>query len=236
MKRLLATLVCEIQLQYRNGFYYATVFVLAAWLGLFSQLPRFDLGYALPACVLGNLFITTFYFVGGLVLLEKEEGSLEARVVTPLRTGEYLAAKVITLSGLALVENLILVAGLSLLGFNRAGVNALPLCLGLLLAAGLLCLAGFAAIARYHSINEFLFPSLGYVIGLSLPFIDYFGLWRSPLFYLHPLQAPLLLLQAAFQPVARGQVVYGLLYSALWLGIAYLATRHAFDRFIIGRM
>ena len=48
--------------------------------------------------IMGNLVIGTFYFMGGLVLLEKDEGSLEARVTTPLKPTEYLSAKVLTLT------------------------------------------------------------------------------------------------------------------------------------------
>ena len=48
--------------------------------------------------------------MAGLVMLEKGEGSLEARVVTPLRSGEYLLVKVMALSLLVLAENLIIAA------------------------------------------------------------------------------------------------------------------------------
>jgi fluoroquinolone transport system permease protein len=57
--------------------------------------------------------------------------------------------------------------------------------------------------------------------------------WESWLFYLHPLQATLLLAQAAFQPAPRWQVVYGVLYSALWIGLLAYLARRAFRRFIV---
>src|SRR5436305_5271778 len=80
MHRLLATIRCDLRLQQRNGFYYATAFVVAVYaLGL-SQLhasgARLNLAGLLPAVVLNNLMITSFYFIGALVLLEKTEGTL----------------------------------------------------------------------------------------------------------------------------------------------------------------
>jgi fluoroquinolone transport system permease protein len=51
--------------------------------------------------------------------------------------------------------------------------------------------------------------------------------------YLHPVQAPLLLMKAAFQPVAMWQMVYGVMYSAVWIGLAYAWSQHAFYRFVI---
>mgnify|MGYP005872032017 FL=1 len=62
--------------------------------------------------------------------------------------------------------------------------------------------------------------------------IPYFGLWEHPLFYLHPLLAPLLLMKAAFASVEAWQVAYGLLYGGLWLGIAFVLSRRAYHRFV----
>jgi fluoroquinolone transport system permease protein len=238
MHRLLATVRTDMRLQFRNGFYYVTLFVVGVWALLLAQLPAVDLDvtWLLPAMLLGNLVITTFYFVGGLVLLEKGEGTLEAQVVTPLRVGEYLAAKVSTLAGLALVENVALVALLVwVLPVLREGgrLAPLPLVAGLLLGAALFTLAGFLAVARYRSVNEYLFPSMLYMGLLMLPLFPYFGLGHGDWFYWHPLQAPLVLLRAAFEPVALGQLAYGLLYGALWLALLAVASRRIFVRFVI---
>jgi fluoroquinolone transport system permease protein len=230
MKRLLSTMYWDARLQFRNGFYHVTLFVVVMWVVLVSQLPQSKLGWLLPALVLGNLLINTFYFIGGLMLLEKGEGTLEAQVVTPLRTWEYLASKIATLALLAVVENLVVVGLLYGLGFA-----ALPLVLGIVLAAALYCLAGFIAVARYDSINEYLFPSMAYTLLLSLPLLSYFGLGQNTWFYLHPLQAPLVLVRAAFQPVAAWQLLYGLGYSAVWIGLLYHASQRTFLRFIVAK-
>jgi fluoroquinolone transport system permease protein len=81
MKRLIATVRCDVTLQLRHGFYYATAFVLIFCVVVASRIPSLDLSWLLPALLLGNLLLNTFYFIGGLVLLEKSEGALEARVV-----------------------------------------------------------------------------------------------------------------------------------------------------------
>jgi fluoroquinolone transport system permease protein len=231
MRRLLATLACDVRLQFRNGFYYAAGFVVALWLLLVSQLPALDWGWLLPAVVLNNLVISTFYFLAGLVLLEKGEGTLEALVVTPLRRGEYLLSKVATLGVLALLENLAIV--MALVGL-RFGV--LMLVLGTVLAAWIFCLVGFLAVIRYGSINEFLLPSMPYVIALFVPLLPYFGVVESPLFYLHPVYAPLLLLVAAFQPVDGWWIAYGIVYSAVWIALLHALAKRAFERFVALRL
>jgi len=227
MKRLLATLRCDIFLQVRNGFYAVSLFVLLVWVLLFSFLPRMELGWVMPILILGNLMVGTFFYIGGLVLLEKSEGTLEAQVVTPLRRQEYLAAKVISLTLLAILENLLitfLIYGLRL--------NLPILLLGLFLAAALFELFGFAVVIRYDSVNEYIFPAVLYTMLLSLPLIDFLGLWQSPLFYLHPIQAPLLILKAAFEPVPAGQLLYGLAYSSFWIWLLTRLSQHAFYLFI----
>ncbi len=228
MKRLMATIQCDIRLQVRNGFYYAVAFLLTAWAILIGRLPEVDWGWLLPALVLGNLSMTTFYFMGGLVLLEKEEGTLETQIVTPLTTREYLASKVITLTALSLVENLVIVGLAYGLGFGWLAMG-----MGIALAATIYSLVGFVAVARYDSINEYLFPSMLYIVAFSLPFLHYFGLWESWLMYFHPMQAPLILMKAGFRPVAAWEWVYGLLYSTLWVGLVFHWSQRNFCRFII---
>lgn len=228
MKRLAASLWLDFRLQFRNGFYYAAAFVTVVAIVIFRQFPNLDFKWLLPALLLNNLLIGTFYFFGGLVLLEKKEGTLEAQIVTPIRTWEYLLSKVVTLTALAILENVVFV--IFVYGFD---FQPLLLVLGISLSAAIFCLFGFIAVARYDSINEYLFPSVLYTAVLTLVLLNYFGLWESWLFYLHPLQAPLLLLKSAFSPLKNWQVIYGLLYSGLSVGLIFLLSQKMFYRFII---
>ena len=86
MHRLAASVRLDLRLQMRNGFYYAVAFVLVCWFVVLTRLPAIDWGYVLPAVVFGNLVMVNFYFVAGLVLLEKGEGTLEAQVETEMAT------------------------------------------------------------------------------------------------------------------------------------------------------
>lgn len=230
MSRLLATMRCDVRLQLRNGFYLAVGFLLAVFAIVIGQLPDFDWKPIVAPLILGNLSLATFMFMAGLVLLEKDEGTLEAQVVSPLRSGEYLASKTATLTGLSLVENVVivvLVCGL--------GVRFVPLAVGIILASAIYCLTGFIVVARYDSINEYLLPSMLYVTLFSLPILDYAGLWETKFMYLHPLQAPLVILSGTVAPLAAWQWLYGIGYSALWIGLTYAWGRRTFQRFVVAR-
>ena len=228
MKRFFSSLRWEIVLQFRNGFYYATAFVLLLWILLYFQLPETDLSAIVPALLVGNLEITAFYFMAGMVMLEKGEGSLEARIVTPFNAGQYLAIKVLALALLVLAENII-VAAL----FSDFHFSPLPVLLGLFMAGAIYSLYAFLSVVRYDSINEYLFPSILYAFPLMLPLIDFFGLFKSPLFYLHPVQASLVLLKGGYQPLTAGEWIYGLVYTALWLVLLFWLARRAYRKFVV---
>ncbi len=230
MTRLLESIRCDIRLQYRNGFYYAVAFLMTCWGVLVTRIPSFDWAPWMPPVVLGNIMIGTFMFMGGLVLLEKGEGTLEALVVSPLRDSEYLGSKTLSLVLLAVVEHLILV-GLTL-GF---GFSPLQLILGVVLGGALYCLAGFMVVSRYDSINEYLFPSFVYSALLSIPMLPYFGFSESPLYYIHPMKGPLVLLKSAFEPVGWGEMVYGVAYSLFWIAVLFRLSQATFLRFIVRR-
>ncbi|MCK5921598.1 MAG: hypothetical protein KAG66_11705, partial [Methylococcales bacterium] len=92
---------------------------------------------------------------------------------------------------------------------------------------------GFVAVSRYDSINEFLMPSFLITTLFSIPLLDYFGLVESWLIYLHPMQAPLSLMKAAFISVPTWEIIYGLLYGAVGSLLTYLWAQRAFYQFVI---
>jgi len=228
VRRLAATLRCDVLLQARNGFYWALSFLLTILVAVVLQLPPFDWAPVLPPLILGNLAVGTFFFMAGLVLLEKEEGTLHAQVVTPLRTREYLVSKVTTLTVLSVVEHLI-IAWITV----GSEVRPTPLVLGVVLASALYCLMGFLIVVRYDAINQMLFPAILWVTLFSLPILDYAGIWSTPAMLLHPFQAPLVVLRGAVSPLTPGEWAYGLLYSAAWIAFTFVWSRRAFRRFVV---
>lgn len=228
MKRLIATLTWDIRRQVRNGFYTVSILVAILLVILLKQIGNVDWGLWWPAIILENLIINAFYFMAGLVLLEKGEGTLEAQVITPLRPGEYLASKALSLVILSLAETLLVVAVVTGFAFDW-----LMLMIGIAFLVTLYVLYGFFVVARYDSITEFILPSALWTMGFSLPLLDYFDLAPSGWMFLHPLQAPLVLMQAAFESLPAWQIAYGFLYSLLWIGIGAKVGLDAFHRFVI---
>jgi fluoroquinolone transport system permease protein len=135
----------DVQLQIRNGFYYAAAFVALIIIVLLSQfnVPPGTLAMLFPLFIFQNILINNFYFIAGLVLLEKGEGTLEGLIVTPLRKSEYLASKLLTLALLSLLETAVVV--LFIYGLN---FNIVLLVSGTLLLSIIYALIGFSFVIR----------------------------------------------------------------------------------------
>lgn len=228
MKRLLASLQLDIKSQFRNGFYYVSGFVALMMILLLRQFSEVNWMLWWPVIILENLVINTFYFMSGLVLLEKAEGTLEAQIVSPLRPWEYLTAKIGSLAVLSLLESLVIVVAVSGVSFNW-----LLLVLGILSLVALYVLYGFLVVVRYDSIGEFILPSAVWTMAFSVPLLYYFNFWRSDWIFLHPLQAPLLLMQSAFAKIPPLHLFYAFAYSLFWIAIAYFLAQRAYHRFVV---
>ena len=221
MRRFTATLHQDMTLQFRYGFYAAAAFVLVCWAAILAQVPPVNLSRIMPALVLGNMIINTFYFVGGLVLLERAEGSLLARAVTPLRSGEYIAARVSSLTALTLAENMILVAI-----FQHGDFDPFAVTVGVIVGAPIFTLGGLIMVLRYHSINEYLMPSVAVSGLLSAPLLSYLAGWKAWPMYLHPMEPALRLLEGGFRPLAAWEWAYAIGYGGLWIAVlAWWAAR-----------
>ena len=221
MTRLAATLRIDLRVQLRNGFYAATALVVAGSILLLRWLPGDTAALLLPVVLLENILVNTFYFVSGLLLLERGEGTLVAQSVTPLRGGEYLASKILTLMALSLVESLLITVAV---GGLDSGLIVMSL--GIALAAALFCFAGVALVVHYESINEFIMPSVLYTFLLSLPVLGYFGVGARAWYLPHPIQGPLDLMQMQ-APHTLGGLAYAIGYPLPWIVAFYLWSRRA---------
>ncbi|WP_277556173.1 ABC transporter permease [Halobaculum limi] len=218
----------DSRLQFRYGFYavYAVVTVLFG-LGL-SGLPASVRTDTLVMVLFADPGFLGFYFVGALVLFEKNEGVLHALVSSPLSADEYLISKTLSLSFIATLGALVIA-----LFVHGTGFQPVWFLLGLSLTAGLFVLVGFSAVARFDSLNAYFLTAIVYIIPLSLPLLDHFAVVESPLFYLFPTQASLVLIGAAFEATPAWELAYAVGYLAVGIGVAYVLARRAFERHIV---
>lgn len=218
----------DMRLQARYGFYavYAVLTVIFI-LGLRTVGPALRTEAAV-LLIVTDPTVLGFYFIAAMVLFEKEEGVLDALVMSPLGDSGYLISKVITLSLLAVVASTLV----AVFGHGNTPGLAVLIC-GVSLAAALFVLIGFVAVARFDSINEYFISSVGWGTVLFLPLFGYVGIIQTPLFYVLPAQPVLLLVEGGFRPLAAWEVIYAFGYLLIGNAIAFVAARSAFRRHIV---
>jgi fluoroquinolone transport system permease protein len=223
--RLAAALTNDVRLQVRHGLYAVSALMIFVWGALILSLRGVVAAPALlPALVLVNLLVTTFYFMAALVLFEKGEGVLAALVVTPLSSGQYLLSKALSLTFLGTAETLLIAA--VLFGHEVPWVRMIA---GSLLLGFLYACAGFVMVVRYASINQFLMPSSVASTLLLLPLLSHAGFlaeWAAVwLMAIHPAEPAMRWM--------RGGGVSTLAGALLWCVASLLLARREFHRFVV---
>jgi fluoroquinolone transport system permease protein len=221
---ILSALRWDVVVQARNGFYWASAFLVVFFSGLLFYVPasaRANPAVWVPAILAVNLQITTFFFVAGLMLLERDEGTLQAIAVSPLSPSGYLAVRTLSLTGLAAVETIAIV----LIGFGASG--SWPLILAGTAALGMIYTGFGAAVAsRYESVNALLLPASAFVALLLLPLLPHFELAPRWLFIVHPLEPPMTLIRAGCRVTGATDIAFGIFGSLGWSVLAFAWGRH----------
>jgi fluoroquinolone transport system permease protein len=228
MTALVTAVRWDIVVQARNGFYWASAFLVLVVGGLLLAVPetaRANPAVWVPAVIAINLQITTFFFVAGLMLLERDEGTLAALAVSPLSPGGYLAARMISLTTLAAVETV----GVVWIAFDTSGDWILMMS-GTAALGAIYTGFGAAMAARYASVNALLLPAAMVVTLLLLPLLPHFGLGPRWPFLLHPIEPALTLIRAGYGVAGDADLASGVAGSVAWSAIAFLWGRRRVGR------
>ncbi len=208
----------DIRTLYRSGYIWVSLAVFGLMLLIAMQASRLDFaGYEsfMAAIILFDAVLSPLMLVGLMVLLERGEGAFAMLWVSPLSPRAYLAARVVTVGLLSLMQTLLLV----LLVYD-APMWRLALAGGLFSAAGLSALFGFVVIAWFDDLYAFLLPMIGAIMALSAPGYGVL-LGIDPLWFVwHPTAGPLALIEIAFNLDATQSLAMAIASTAAWLAAA----------------
>jgi fluoroquinolone transport system permease protein len=207
------------------------VAVAFAWLATPAQLPGW-----MPALLLIVVGGSTLMYVGSMILMEKDQGILNATIVSPMRPSEYLWSKIISLTTLATLEATVMIGGAMLImSFSdELTLPNIPLLLIGVIAIGIIyTLTGILLIVRFDKITDYLFPMAGVAVLFQLPFIYFLGWVKHPVLLVIPTSAPTVLMQGAFGQLETWEWLYAIGYTAaLLIGLSIWVHR-AFHTHII---
>jgi fluoroquinolone transport system permease protein len=238
--RLGQQLKMDILFQFRHGFYYAYLFVTVFYGIIIIFLPAVYRQLTALFLILSDTSVLGFFFIGGVVLLEKKQSLLTSLAVTPLRISEYIVAKCGSF--------LILITGSSLIIQACTGVipqNPVLFLYAVVFSGLLYTLIGLLLGSLARSLNQYFALSMGSLV-FFIPSVTYImGLTPQPFFTIFPLTATYLLFQSALSPapLSLWSMAGLLLWDALFFTVCYVALyriiygslRFAFGRRYMGR-
>ncbi len=217
--RIFNALKADIKFQFKQGFYLVYVVLTLFYMILIGQLPNRLIGYGVPIVIFTDPSFVGFFFIGGIVMLEKVQGILQYLVVTPLKPREYLISKVISLALLAEAAGF----AIALVTF-RAPFNWLLLFLAVFLTSAFFTLYGFVVTTSCNNINQYLIKMLPYTLALIIPTLIYYT-------------SPSLWLLRMLPTVAGFDLLYGAFNGISWLGaMAYIVYLVVINIFVLNKV
>jgi fluoroquinolone transport system permease protein len=189
-----------------------------------------------PALMLMVAGGSTLLYVAGMIIFEKDEGTLNSVIVSPLRTSEYILSKVISLTALATLESFVMIGGAMLIMSFSDSVTFpnIPLLLFGIIAIGVIyTLIGIILIVRFDRITDFLIPMSVIAVLLQLPFLYFLGWVVHPVFLIIPTSAPAMLMQGAYIPLTTWEWGYAVVYTATQVGVFSVWAYRAFNQHIV---
>jgi fluoroquinolone transport system permease protein len=212
--RLLNAIISDIRFQSKQGFYLVYVIITVMYLIILSLLPESFLRIALPLVVFSDPSVLGLFFIGGIIMLEKGQGVIQVLVVSPLTTGEYIIAKVISLSVVAVVA----ASAITILSSSET-INWFLFLISVVLTSGIFTLCGVVINAGCNNVNQYILKTIPYMLLLVLPCFSILG---APLLYpltMVPSVAALRLMLGAFTQItwyeSAGLTLYLLLANYL---------------------
>lgn len=217
--RVANALKSDMTFQARQGFYYVYILVTLVYMAVMTKLPESFKPIAVSLTVFSDPSLLGFFFIGGIVMLEKVQGVFRYLAVTPLDAREYLMAKAGSLTLVALAAG----SAITLVCY-RGNVNWFYMIASILLSSVFFTLYGFIVAAKARTINQYFINMVPYLLIIILPCFTVIGFPGSFLFNIFPSVAGLKLVMGAFTGLP---VVTALLYMVVLLVMDVLILRLA---------
>ncbi len=171
-------------------------------------------------------------FVGALVLFEKSEHVLQALVITPMNTDDYILSKVISLTILSVISATIFMVLLMI--FSEISVNVFYFASGIILTSAMMILIGFILASGVQNINGYLLGmAIGFIGLMFPPLLHLFGIIENPIFYIWPTQASFILFDGISGSLKLWEAIYGIGYQVCWIVLLYYVAKKAFYKHIV---
>lgn len=217
MKQLFTLMRWDFIHLYRNQLITISLFLGLIYFGIFYLIRNMDnADNFLVLLIYNDPVITGYIFAAVLLLFERNQNTLLALSVSPIRLSAYLWSKGIVLALLAWIVALCMT--IAIRGWN---FHFLHFSLGVLMATLLFVFCGFALTATCTSLNGLIARSVPLFIIFALPFLGLFEIINSNLWLLVPSYPGTILIKASFSEIKGAMIVYSYAYGLPAVAVSY---------------
>lgn len=227
--RILNALRADMKFQFKQGFYFVYVFLTILYMIIIRQIPADYNSLAVPIVIFSDPSFIGFFFIGGIVMLEKVQGILQYLVVTPLRPREYLISKIISL-GLVAEAAGFAIAFVTFIG----DFNWIVLFIGIFLTSTFFTLYGFLVAGNCNSINQYFIKMIPYMLVIVFPtllYIPYPDVW---IINMLPSIAGFNLVYGAFNGISLAVLLGNTAYLVVFNLLMLMVVEKYFTKKIVG--
>lgn len=221
-------LVWDIKIQARYYFWTIAVVISVMWLGLFSALSM-DYSFFMPVVIFADVLNIGFLFIGGIVYLERRQGTIYATAVTPFSPGIWFTLKLVSLTILCTVCAVVIIA---LAGGSPNWLRIIP---AVVLSAMLFIMIGLLVVIPFDSVMNYFLCMALLISVLNLPIFEYVDLFSHFTFYLLPSYAALLSISGSINEVPLNEFWSALGLLIAWVVILYFFSVKAINNFVATR-
>ena len=213
----------DVLLAWRRGVIGAAAGAVAIYVLVLRLAPESIAQGLLPYLVFSDPAALGFFFVGGIVLAERAEGTAAAIAVSPVPPSSVLVARVLVLACLGAL------GGFGVAFGSGLGVDWLVFVPAVVLTALLYTCFGYAVAMRSRSVNDYFARATGWSIPLFAPLVIFTVAPDAWFMALWPTTASLVLLRGDAGPgvTAAAMAVLGLATTIVgrWARVALEAAQ-----------
>ena len=212
--RAKALVFSDIRFQLRYGFYTIYAVFTMLYVGLLYILPDAWRSDAAIIMIFTDPAAMGLFFMGAIVLFEKNERVLDSIAVSPVGAREYVLSKLVSIG---LISTLVA----AVIGLSAGALRApLPFLVSVFLCSCLFSAMALIAACKIKTLNQFLLATIPLEVLTVVPAILWMFWFKSDVWLLHPGVSMLMLC------TGRGIEPLALLSLLLWTaGLYLLAVR-----------
>lgn len=178
--RMRALLIGDIRFQLKYGFYFIYLIFTVLYVSLIFVIPQLWREQAAILLIFSDPAAMGLYFMGAILLFEKSERVLNSIAISPVKTYEYVMAKLLSIALISTVVGLII-------GFC-SGILANPFyfIIGVFLGSCLFSAIGLMMAAKISTLNQFILATIPAELIINIPAIAYLFGWKLNWLFIHP--------------------------------------------------